>query len=123
MTWRSQRAQHFIAPATGAEIHDAEKHIHVGPRSNEVSRCPEIILSIGPILAVPGIRAALDRRRRPIVAVSPLVGGRAVTGPLVRLLRAAAVPSTSAGIARCYRSFLDALVIDRRDSADRNWYV
>ena len=76
------------------------------------------ILSIGPILAVPGIRAALDRRRRPVVAVSPLVGGRAVSGPLVRLLRAAAVPSTSAGIVSRYRSFLDALVIDRRDAAD-----
>lgn len=76
------------------------------------------ILSIGPILAVPGIREALDRRRRPVVAVSPLVGGRAVTGPLVRLLRAAAVPSTSKGIASCYRSFLDALVIDRQDRAD-----
>ncbi len=76
------------------------------------------ILSIGPILAVPGIRAALDRRRRPVVAVSPLVGGRAVSGPLVRLLRAAAVPSTSAGIVSRYRSFLDALVIDRHDRGD-----
>jgi LPPG:FO 2-phospho-L-lactate transferase len=75
-------------------------------------------LSIGPILAVPGIRAALTRRRGPVIAVSPLVGGRAVSGPLVRLLRAAELPATSLGIARCYRPFLDALVIDRRDRAD-----
>lgn len=76
------------------------------------------VLSIGPILAVPGIRAALDRRRRPVVAISPLVGGRAVSGPLVRLLRSAGVPATSAGIASRYGSFLDALVIDRRDRAE-----
>ena len=75
-------------------------------------------LSIGPILAVPGIRRALRARRGPVVAVSPLVGGRAVTGPLGRLLRRFGYPTSSLGIAYCYRPFLDALVIDRRDRAD-----
>jgi LPPG:FO 2-phospho-L-lactate transferase len=77
-------------------------------------------LSIGPILAVPGVRAALRARRGPVVAVSPLVGGRAVSGPLVRLLRRFGYPSSSIGIARCYRPFLDALVIDRRDHGEAN---
>ncbi len=75
-------------------------------------------LSIGPILAVPGIRAALERRRGPVAAVSPLVRGRAVTGPLARLLKRFGHPASSVGIARCYRPFLDALVIDRVDRAD-----
>jgi LPPG:FO 2-phospho-L-lactate transferase len=73
-------------------------------------------LSIGPILAVPGVRAALRRRRGPVVAISPLVGGRAVSGPLARLLRRFDYPASSVGIARCYRGLLDALVIDRADA-------
>jgi LPPG:FO 2-phospho-L-lactate transferase len=72
-------------------------------------------LSIGPILAVPGIRAALQARRGPVAAISPLVGRRAVSGPLVRLLRRFGYATSSIGIARCYRPFLNALVIDRRD--------
>lgn len=76
------------------------------------------LLSIGPILAVPGVRAALQARRGPVVAVSPLVGRRAVSGPLVRLLRRFGHPASSVGIARCYRPFLSALVIDRRDRRD-----
>ena len=75
-------------------------------------------LSIGPILAVPGIRTTLERRRGPVAAVSPLVGGRAVTGPLARLLRRFGRPASSLGIAQCYRPFLDALVIDREDRKD-----
>jgi LPPG:FO 2-phospho-L-lactate transferase len=76
-------------------------------------------LSIGPILAVPGVRATLAARRHgSVVAISPLVGGRAVSGPLARLLRRFDLPRSSAGIAACYRPFLDALVIDERDRAD-----
>ncbi len=72
-------------------------------------------LSIGPMLAVPGIRRALERRRGPTAAVSPIVGGRAVTGPLARLLRSSGLPVSPAGVAACYRPFLDVLLIDRCD--------
>ena len=75
-------------------------------------------LSIGPILALPGVRQTLTARRRPVVAVSPLVAGRAVSGPLARMLRRLGLPVSSVGIARCYRPFLDALVIDHSDSDD-----
>ena len=75
-------------------------------------------LSIGPMLAVPGIRSALERRRGPVAAVSPLVAGRAVTGPLARLLRRFGHPTSAVGIAQCYRPFLDTLVIDRADRRD-----
>jgi LPPG:FO 2-phospho-L-lactate transferase len=75
-------------------------------------------LSIGPILAVPGVRRALERRRGPTVAVSPLVGGRAPSGPLARQLRRFGLQPSAAGIAACYRPFLDALLIDRADRAE-----
>jgi LPPG:FO 2-phospho-L-lactate transferase len=97
------------APGVLAAIRDA-RAVVIAP-SNP-------FLSIGPILALPGVRAALRSRRGPIVAVSPLVGGRAVSGPLARLLRRFGHPPSSVGIARCYRPFLDALVIDRGDHAD-----
>ena len=71
----------------------------------------------GPMLAVPGIRRALERRRGPTAAVSPIVGGRAVTGPLARLLRASGLPVSPVGVAACYRPFLDLMLIDRRDRA------
>jgi LPPG:FO 2-phospho-L-lactate transferase len=72
-------------------------------------------LSIGPILAIRGVRRALVARRGPVAAVSPIVGRRAVSGPLARLLRRFRLPVAAAGIAACYRPFLDTLVIDRRD--------
>ena len=75
-------------------------------------------LSIGPILAIPGIRRALRARSGPVAAISPLVAGRAVSGPLARLLRRFDLPVSSVGIASRYRSFLDTLVIDRHDTAD-----
>src|SRR5438045_261309 len=59
-------------------------------------------VSIGPILAVQQIRAALERRERPCVAVSPLIGGRAVKGPADRMLARIAGGTTPAHIAGCY---------------------
>lgn len=72
-------------------------------------------LSIGPILAVSEIRRALERRRVPCVAVSPLVGGQAVTGPLARMLSRMAGGTTPAHVADRYRGLIDALVVDERD--------
>jgi LPPG:FO 2-phospho-L-lactate transferase len=73
-------------------------------------------LSIGPILAVRGIRAALAARRVRCVAVSPLVGGAAVTGPLARMLSRMAGGTTPAHVTRCYEGLIDALVIDESDA-------
>jgi len=75
------------------------------------------LVSIGPILAVPGIRRALARRRAPAAAVSPLVGGRAVRGPLHRMLAGLRLEASPAGIARLYRGLIDVLVLDRVDRA------
>jgi len=73
-------------------------------------------VSIGPILAVAEIRAALERRTVPCVAVSPLIGGRAVKGPADRMLHRLAGGTTAAHVASCYTGLIDALVIDEADA-------
>jgi LPPG:FO 2-phospho-L-lactate transferase len=73
-------------------------------------------VSVGPILAVPGIRAALESRTAPCVAVSPLIGGRAVKGPADAMLARLEGGTSPAHVAGCYRGLIDALVLDERDA-------
>ena len=73
-------------------------------------------VSIGPILAVAEIRAALEERSAPCVAVSPLIGGRAVKGPADRMLQRLAGGTTPAHVASCYAGLIDALVLDVADA-------
>jgi LPPG:FO 2-phospho-L-lactate transferase len=70
------------------------------------------VISIGPILAVPGMRAALREAPAPVVAVSPFVGGRAVKGPTDDFCRAADIQLSAEGIADTYRDVLDGVVAD-----------
>jgi len=72
-------------------------------------------LSIGPILAIEEIRAALEQRRAPAVAVSPLIGGRTVKGPADRMLERFAGGMEPRHVAGCYPGLIDALVIDEAD--------
>jgi LPPG:FO 2-phospho-L-lactate transferase len=74
-------------------------------------------VSIAPILAVEAIRAELASRRVPCVAVSPLIGGRAVKGPADRMLARLAGGTGPAQVAACYPGLIDALVIDDADAA------
>ncbi len=74
-------------------------------------------LSVDPILAVPSIAAALRAARAPVVAVSPLVGGRAVKGPTAKLMQELGAPLTNAAIAAHYGDLLDGLLIDAGDDA------
>ena len=74
-------------------------------------------VSIWPILAVAEIRAALVARTVPAVAVSPLVGGRAVKGPADRMLGRMAGGTTPEHVAGCYAGLIDALVVDESDPA------
>jgi LPPG:FO 2-phospho-L-lactate transferase len=73
-------------------------------------------VSIGPILAVAPIRAAIEARRVRCVAVSPLIGGKAVKGPADRMLSRMAGGTAPAHVAGCYERLLDALVIDEADA-------
>ena len=75
-------------------------------------------VSIAPILAVAEIRAALEQRTVPCVAVSPLIGGKAVKGPADRMLLRLAGGTTPAHVAGCYEGLIDALVVDEADEAD-----
>ena len=75
------------------------------------------VTSIGPILAVPGIREALRQTQAAVVAVSPIVGGAPVAGPAGILMEAQGLPVSIAGVAQAYRDFLDMLVVDTRDTA------
>jgi LPPG:FO 2-phospho-L-lactate transferase len=75
-------------------------------------------VSIGPILAVAEIREALEQRRVPAVAVSPLIGGRTVRGPADRMLARLAGGTGPAHVTRCYQGLIDALVIDEADAEE-----
>ena len=75
------------------------------------------IVSIGPILALPGLRERMRRATVPIVAVSPIVGGRALKGPADRMLASLGYDVSPLGVARLYQDFLDGLVIDVQDAA------
>jgi LPPG:FO 2-phospho-L-lactate transferase len=70
------------------------------------------IISIGPILAVPGMREALSASAAPVVAVSPFVGGRAVKGPTDAFMDHAGFARSAAGIADAYRGVIDGMVAD-----------
>ena len=74
------------------------------------------IVSIGPILGVEGITPALRNRRCPVVAVSPLIGGKALKGPADRMMSSLGHESTALGVARIYRGLIDGFVIDTQDS-------
>jgi LPPG:FO 2-phospho-L-lactate transferase len=75
-------------------------------------------VSLGPILAVRELRDALAQRRVPSVAVSPLIGGRAVKGPADRMLRRLAGGTSPRHVASCYQGLIDALVVDDADGDD-----
>jgi LPPG:FO 2-phospho-L-lactate transferase len=79
--------------------------------------CPSNpIVSIGPILAVPGILGAVRASRSPVVAVSPIVGGAPVKGPADRLLRGLGHEVSARGVAALYREFVDGFIFDERDA-------
>jgi LPPG:FO 2-phospho-L-lactate transferase len=75
------------------------------------------ITSVGPILAVPGIRDALRCTRAEVTAISPIIGGKAVSGPAGKLMEACGFEVSAAGVARCYHDFLDELIVDSSDAA------
>ena len=80
--------------------------------------CPSNpIISIGPILEVHGIRQALLRRRGPTVAISPIVGGRALKGPAAKMMRGLKLSASALGVARLYQGIVNVFVLDNEDQA------
>ncbi|MCX9011394.1 MAG: 2-phospho-L-lactate transferase [Candidatus Methanoperedens sp.] len=90
------------------EALSSEDNVIIGP-SNPIT-------SIGPILAVKGMRKILAQKK--VIAVSPIIGDSPVSGPAGKLMAAKGFPVSSAGVAECYGDILDAMVIDQRDTAN-----
>ena len=79
--------------------------------------CPSNpVVSIGPILAVPGVREAIVGSSAPVVAVSPIVGGKPVKGPADTLLRGVGAEVSARGVAALYADWIQGFVIDERDA-------
>jgi LPPG:FO 2-phospho-L-lactate transferase len=97
------------APGVSEAIRDA----------NGIIVCPSNpVTSIGPILAVPGIRAALEETRAPVLAVSPIIGGAPVSGPADKLMAAAGMEVSAFGVAKAYADFVDLFALAPED---RDW--
>ncbi len=75
------------------------------------------VTSIGPILAVPGVGAALRHTPAPVIAISPIIAGAAVSGPAGILMAAQGLPVSIAGVAKAYEDFLDGLIVDKQDES------
>ena len=114
---RSIEYQGADSAALQPDVREALK----SPELSAVVICPSNPwLSIGPILAMPALKKALQRSTAPVIAVSPLIGGRAVKGPTAKIMRELDLPTSAAGIARCYLPLLSTLVIDSADAAQRD---
>lgn len=101
------RLPHAVAEALAGEDLDA------------VVICPSNpFISIDPILAVQGMCAAIAACGAPVVAVSPLIGGRAVKGPTAKMMAELGMPTSAGTVARHYRDLLDGFVLDDADAAE-----
>ena len=74
-------------------------------------------VSVGPILALPGVRECLQQRRETVIAVSPIVGGTTIKGPAAKMLVSLGYESTARQVAELYRDFAGAYVLDTLDAA------
>lgn len=88
------------------------------PSLEAIVLCPSNpYLSIDPVLAVPGMRAALRAARVPVIAVSPLIGGKAVKGPTAKIMRELGLAATIDAVVAHYGALVDAYVVDHADAA------
>ena len=86
--------------------------------SDAIIICPSNpLISIGPILAVPGMRDLLDRAEAPVVAISPVVGGASLKGPTDRMLADLGLQVSAAQVARLYSDIADVFILDVQDEA------
>jgi LPPG:FO 2-phospho-L-lactate transferase len=105
--------------ATAARIQPDLKAILANRNLAAVVSCPSNpYLSIDPILAIPGVRTALAKAPAPVVAVSPIVSGKAIKGPTAKIVRELGFPITVEAISDHYMGIIDGLVIDEGDSSE-----
>src|SRR5205823_14594887 len=107
-------------------VYEGEATARAAPGVLEALEAAELIVvapsnpfvSIGPILAGRDIRTAVEARRDRVVAVSPLIGGRAVKGPADAMFTSLAGGTGAAQVTDCYKRLLGALVLDEADAND-----
>jgi LPPG:FO 2-phospho-L-lactate transferase len=114
--------ERFAPEVSAVRFNDSEKSrpapgvLDAVRRADAVIICPSNpVTSIGPILAVPGIRAALAAAAGPVLAVSPLIGNTAISGPAHRLMSACGWEPSPLGVAKTYADFLDIFLIAPED--------
>jgi LPPG:FO 2-phospho-L-lactate transferase len=113
------------APKVSELAYDGAAHARPNPafiaaladaRLRAVVICPSNpYLSVDPILALPGVRDALKARSAPVIAVSPIIGGRAVKGPTAKMMRELGLPVTAAAVAQHYDGLVDLFVVDHSE--------
>ncbi len=105
----------------GADVapHPAVLRLLADPALEAVVICPSNpLISVEPILALPGVREALAATAAPVVAVSPLVGGAAIKGPTAKMMAELGETPSTAAVAARYGEFLDGFVLDAADERD-----
>jgi LPPG:FO 2-phospho-L-lactate transferase len=109
-------AEIVFAGAADARANPAALAALADPALAAVVICPSNpFISIDPILAVPGLRAALREVAAPVVAVSPIIAGQAVKGPTAKMMKELGLPVDAAAVAHHYRGLLDLFVADEAD--------
>jgi LPPG:FO 2-phospho-L-lactate transferase len=83
--------------------------------------CPSNpFVSVDPMLKIPGVRERLRSASSPVVAISPIVGGKAIKGPTEKMMRELNIPATAAEVANHYGDLLDGFILDEQDAALHN---
>jgi LPPG:FO 2-phospho-L-lactate transferase len=106
-----------VAYEGAAEARPSPAALEAIAGADAVVVCPSNpVTSVGPILALPGVAGALATTRATVAAVSPIIGGAAVSGPAAQLMAARGLPVSPLGVARAYAPWLDVLLIARGDA-------
>ena len=105
--------------AEAARAHPEFLAALASPRLRAIVICPSNpFISVEPILALPGVREAFAARTAPCVAVSPIIGGKAVKGPTAKMMAELGLPAGAASVAKRYGALLDGYVLDTQDAAE-----
>jgi LPPG:FO 2-phospho-L-lactate transferase len=102
----------------GAQVQRQLMDLLRDPQLDAVLICPSNpFVSVAPVLALGGVREAMEQSAAPVIAVSPIVGGRAIKGPAAKMMRELQLPASALEVARFYRGLLDGFVIDDCDGS------
>jgi LPPG:FO 2-phospho-L-lactate transferase len=113
-----------FAGAASARLSDAARAAFASPELKAIIIAPSNPwLSIDPLLAIPELREALDSATVPIIAVTPIIGGRAIKGPTAKIMTELGIEVSPLSIARRYGDLLDGFVLDSRDTALANRFA